>query len=160
MLDAVRVRGEMHGRQLATELGADSGAVARCLVRLEALGLVQSETLGRTKRYRLRTEDESALDAVLERIEEFADPRPLAVIPAPPGPLGEARIVVVLAGIWIPQQSWLALRRIPRRFELPVEVLVYSDREARRLARLPGNPVREALKEHPDRGAPLMEPPW
>ncbi|MGH7918791.1 MAG: MarR family transcriptional regulator [Candidatus Dormibacteraceae bacterium] len=160
LLDTVRVRGEMHGRQLASELEADSGAVARCLVHLEALGLLQSETLGRTKRYQVRSAEQSTSEAVLERIEEFDDPRPLAVLRCPPGPLGEPRIIVVLPGIWIPLHAWLALRRLARRFEQPVEVLVYSDREARRLARLPGNPVREALKEDPERGVRLMEPPW
>lgn len=148
----------MHGRQLAIELGADSGAVARCLVHLEELGLLQSETLGRTKRYRLRSESEATLESVLERMEAFDDPAPIAVLPAPDG-AGEPCIVVVLPGIWIPLHSWLALRRIARGFALPVEVLIYSERAARQLARLPGNPVREGLKAYPERGARLMEPP-
>lgn len=153
----------MHGRQLASELGADSGAVSRCLVHLEELGLLQSETLGRTKRYRLRSESEATLETVVAGIEAFDDPAPVAVLPSPDG-AGEPRIVVVLPGIWIPLHSWLALRRIARRFPLPVEVLVYSERAARRLAHLPGNPVREGLKAYPERGARLMEPadgvPW
>lgn len=157
LLDAVRVRGEMHGRQLATELEADSGAVARCLVHLEELGLLQSETLGRTKRYRLRSEGEATLEQVLERIEAFGDPTPIAVLPSPDA-TGEPRIVVVLPGIWIALHSWLALRRIARGFPLPVELLIYSERAARRLAQLPGNPVREGLKAYPERGARLMEP--
>lgn len=147
----------MHGRQLASELEADSGAVARCLVHLEELGLLQSETLGRTKRYRVRTEGEATLESALERIEAFDDPAPVAVLPTPDGG-GEPRVVVVLPGIWIPLHSWLALRRIARGFALPVEVLIYSERTARHLARLPGNPVREGLKAYPDRGARLMEP--
>lgn len=156
LLDAVRVRGEMHGRQLASHLEADSGAVARCLVHLQELGLLQSETFGRTKRYRLRTEGEATLEAVLEQVERFDDPRPVAVLPAPDG-AGERRLVVVLPGIWVPLHSWLALRRIARRFSFPVEVLIYSERAARVLAALPGNPVREALKAYPERGAPLMQ---
>ena len=147
----------MHGRQLASELEADSGAVARCLVHLEELGLLQSETFGRTKRYRVRSEWVMTLETVLERIEAFDDPTPVAVLPTPDG-VGEARIVVVLPGIWIPLHSWLALRRIARRFTLPVELLIYSERAARQLARLPGNPVREGLKAYPERGARLMEP--
>jgi DNA-binding MarR family transcriptional regulator len=159
LLHAIRLRGEMHGRQLASDLEADSGAVARCLVHLERLGLLQSETLGRTKRYRLRSEEEATLETVLERIEAFDHPRPAAVL-ACPDDADHPRIVVVLPGIWVPLHSWHALRRIARRVTRPVEVLVYSEREARRLARIPGNPVREAVKAHPERGARLMEPPW
>ncbi len=147
----------MHGRQLASSLEADSGAVARCLVHLERLGLLQSETLGRTKRYRVRSEGETTLETVLARIEAFDDPRPTAVLVCPDDHEGP-RIVVVLPEIWVPLRSWHALRRIARSFTRPVEVLVYSEREARRLARLPGNPVREALKAQPERGARLMEP--
>jgi hypothetical protein len=149
----------MHGRQLASELGADSGAVARCLVRMEGLGLLESETLGRTKRYRVRSEGEMTLETAVERIEAFDHPRPAAVLACPDTAEGP-RIVVVLPGIWIPLPTWHALRRIARRFPRPVEILIYSERDARRLARLPGNPVREALKAHPERGARLMEPPW
>ncbi len=147
----------MHGRQLAGELQADSGAVSRCLVHLEELGLLASETLGRTKRYRARSENQTTLERVLEHIEAFDDPRAVAVLPSPDGAL-EPRIVVVLPGIWIPLHSWLALRRIARRFTLPVEVLIYSERAARRLARLPGNPVREGVKAYPERATRLMEP--
>lgn len=154
LLDTVRIRGEMHGRQLAGELEADSGAVARCLVRLEGLGLLQSETLGRTKRYQVRSEGESALQTALERIERFDDPPPVTVLPVSSG--GEARLVVVLPGIWIPHRAWLGVRRLVRGLEQPVEVLVYSERAAQRLARLPGNPVRDALKLHPERGLQLM----
>lgn len=157
LLDTVRIRGEMHGRQLASELEADSGAVARCLVRLEGLGLLQSVTLGRTKLYQVRSEGESALETVVGRIERFDDPPPLTVLPVPGG-WGEPRVVVVLPGIWVAHHSWLGVRRLARGLGQPVEVLVYSEREARRLARLPGNPVREALKLHPERGVALMEP--
>lgn len=156
LLDALRLRGEMHGRQLASSLEADSGAVARCLVHMERLGLVQSETLGRTKRYRVRPERETTLETVLERIEAFDHPRPAAVLVCTDD-ADQPRIVVVLPEIWVPLHSWHALRRIARRLARPVEVLVYSEREARRLARLPGNPVREALKADPERGARLMD---
>lgn len=156
LLDAVRVRGEMHGRHLANELGADSGAVARCLLHLEELRLLCSETIGRTKLYRVRTEREATQETVLEAIEGFDDPAPIAVLPSPGG--AAACIVVVLPGAWVGFNSWLALRRIARRFTVPVELLIYPEHAARRLAHLPGNPVREALKAYPERGARLMEP--
>lgn len=159
LLDTVRIRGDMHGRQLAAELEADSGAVARCLVHLEELGVLRSETLGRTKLYQIPSQGETALEALVERLREFDAPRPLAVLPGPTVD-GSRHIVIVLPEIWVALRSWLALRRIARRFEVPAELLVYPEREARRLARLPGNPVREALKADPDLGAWLMDPRW
>lgn len=157
LLDMVRRRGPMHGRQLAAALEADSGATARCLVHLEGLGLLESTTLGRTKVYRLRSAATMSLEAVLERIQAFGEPPPLAVLPSPIAGSGDPRVVVVLPGVFLNLRSWLELRRLVRDLPVPVELLIYSEREARRLAHLPGNPVREALKEHPERGARLMD---
>jgi hypothetical protein len=157
LLDTVDRRGDMHGRQLAAELGVDSGAAARCLVRLEQLGWLESTTLGRTKVYRVKTAESASLDTVLERIEHFSNPSPIAVLPYRLDGSAEVRVIVVLPGEAVELPSWLELRRLARGMPAPVELLIYAEAEARRLATVPGTPVREALKGAPERGARLME---
>jgi predicted nucleotidyltransferase len=146
---------ETHGRFLAKELGADSGAVARALVRLERTGTVSSRWAGRTRLYRLRGSRTRRVDPLLreaiERLQLVNDPRPLAILPFGSRASGQGRpdsdldLIVIVADGKTDYGAWERLSEAVRGLRVPVDLIVYSQTQARRWARLPANPLRDAL---------------
>jgi predicted nucleotidyltransferase len=140
--------GEAHGRQLAQELEADSGAVSRRLVELEAEGLVRSRQVGRTKLYRLS--HDRWLAEVVKRLREF-EPAPIAVLPFGSRARGEARpdsdadVVVIMPGEKVEIAVWRGLREVARSVPIAVDLLIYPEPDARRWAGVPGTPVGDAI---------------
>jgi predicted nucleotidyltransferase len=146
---------EAHGRSLAKVLGADSGAVARALVRLERKGTVSSHWAGRTRLYRLRGSRtrrvEPLLREAIERLQLVNDPRPLAILPFGSRARGQGRpdsdldLIVIVPDGKTDYGSWERLSEAVRGLRVPVDLIVYSQTQARRWARLPANPLRDAL---------------
>ncbi len=148
---------EAHGRSLAKALGADSGAVARALVRLERKGTVSSHWAGRTRLYRLRGSRtrrvEPLLREAIERLQLVNDPRPLAILPFGSRATGQGRpdsdldLIVIVPDGKTDYGSWERLSEAVRGLRVPVDLIVYSQTQARRWARLPANPLRDARED-------------
>lgn len=158
-MSALRRNGDSHGRRLATELKADSGAVARCLVRLEQRGLVRSLWVGRTRLYQAARSKEARVDPLIDqaigRLKRVKDPRPLAILPFGSRVTGSARpdsdldIIVVVPDGQNTMGAWTRLRAALRDFPVDVDLLVYSKSSAQEWAGLPANPLRDALDLEP-----------
>lgn len=151
LLPRLRQRREAHGRDLASDLGASPGAIARALDRMEKRGLVASRWVGRTRLYRPAVEDRRLIEDARRRIMAVDGVPVLAVLPFGSRARGEGRegsdldLVVVVADDAATRPIWQLLRQSLRDLKVPVDLLLYSATEARRWARVPGNPMSAAL---------------
>jgi predicted nucleotidyltransferase len=160
LLAALGQDGESHGRALAAAVSADSGAVARCLVRLEQRGLLHSRWVGRTRLYRLNSSRKRRLDPLVgeavKRLKRVDHPKPLAVLPfgsrttGYAGPDSDVDIIVVVPDGQNTTASWQRFADAVRNLPVPVDLLLYSRSNAEKWASLPANPLRTALELQPN----------
>lgn len=159
LLEVLEKNGESHGRALSIRLRASSGAVARALLALEERNLVRSRWLGRTRLYRINADAPRRPDPLVgravRRLSRVKDPKPLAILPFGSRATGRARadsdldIVVVVPDGTNTAVAWSRLRACLADFPVDVDLLVYSKRGASKWARLPANPLRDALDLQP-----------
>jgi predicted nucleotidyltransferase len=165
LLEAVRRAGEAHGRALAHELGADSGAIARCLRRLEARGLLTSRWVGRTRLYQAtaaaRPDADPLLDEVVRRLRTVPGLHPIMVLPfgsrarGRAGPGSDVDVIVVLPDREYTLHGYQLLSAAVRDVGVPVDLLPFPLAEARRWAEMPANPLRAAIDLWPEAKAAL-----
>jgi predicted nucleotidyltransferase len=155
LLRAIARLDEAHGRRLAEELGADSGAVARCLVRLEERGLLASRWLGRTRLYHAAhglSEGDQLVQESIRRLTSTEGVSALVILPFGSRATGEARpdsdvdLAVVVPEDQPLGEAWQAFRAALHDLPVAVDLVVYPEGEARRWARIPGNPMYEAVQ--------------
>jgi DNA-binding MarR family transcriptional regulator len=151
LLPRLRQRQEAHGRQLAADLDASPGAIAKALDRMERRGLVSSRWAGRTRLYRAATQDRSLIEDARRRLSEVPGIHPVALLAFGSRAKGEATadsdldLVVIVPDEEATPAMWQRLRGSLRGIEVPIDLLLYSTTEARRWSRVPGNPMSAAL---------------
>jgi predicted nucleotidyltransferase len=151
LLPRLRQRQEAHGRDLAADLNASPGAIAKALDRMEKRGLVSSRWVGRTRLYRPTAQDRSLIEDARRRLTDVPGIHVIAVLVFGSRARGEGSpdsdldLLVVVPDEEATNDSWQTLRASLRDIQLPIDLLLYSASEARRWARVPGNPVSAAL---------------
>jgi predicted nucleotidyltransferase len=151
LLPQLRQRQEAHGRELAADLEASPGAIAKALDRMERRGLVSSRWAGRTRLYKIATEDRGLIEDARRRLLEVSDIHPVAVwafgsrAKGQAAPDSDLDLVVIVPDEEATSATWQKLRRSLRGIEVPIDLLLYSTTEARRWSRVPGNPMSAAL---------------
>jgi predicted nucleotidyltransferase len=155
LLPRLQVLGESHGRQLAAALHASPASVARALHRMQTRGLVSSRWVGRTRLYR-SSADADLLQRSRRALLAVSDVQFLAVLPFGSRTKGLATsdsdldLLVVVPDAQATNATWQRLRTALTGIDIPIDLLLYSATEANKWARVPSNPVSEALKANPD----------
>lgn len=177
LLDQIQRGEEVYGRQLAARLRSDPGAVARCLDRLEADGKIVSRWVGRTRLYlgapgaapkgRRPGGYDPLLRSAIQRLRRIEEPKVLAILPFGSRARGDARpdsdvdLVVVAQKPGPGLRTWRRLREVLGDIPAAVDLIVYSEAQARRWAKIPANPLREAIELSRRRPRMLAEgAPW
>lgn len=157
LLPLLRKRREAHGRELAADLAASPGAIAKALDRMERRGLASSRWVGRSRLYRATDLDAALIEEARHRLADCSEIQVLAVLPFGSRATGEARpesdldLIVVVPDEEATNEAWQKLRQALRGLNVPIDLLLYSRTEAKRWALIPGNPMAAAIRANRDR---------
>lgn len=156
LLPLLRKRQEAHGRELAADLAASPGAIAKALDRMERRGLASSRWVGRSRLYRAADLDAGLVEEARRRLSSCSGIEVLAVLPFGSRATGRARpdsdldLVVVVPDEEATNDTWQRLRQALRGLNVPIDLLVYPRTEAKRWAPIPGTPLAAALRANPN----------